>query len=52
MLFRSLDAIDPEQMSAEDKKLLNDYHKKVYEVVSPYLEEDEKEWLKTYTREI
>ena len=47
-----LDAIDPEQMSAEDKKLLNDYHKKVYEVVSPYLEEDEKEWLKTYTREI
>ena len=47
-----LDAIDPKQMSAEDKKLLNDYHKKVYEVVSPYLEEDEKEWLKTYTREI
>ena len=47
-----LDAIDPEQMSAEDRKLLNDYHKKVYEVVSPYLEEDEKEWLKQYTREI
>ncbi len=47
-----LDAIDPQQMSAEDKKLLNDYHRKVYEMVSPYLEEDEKEWLKTYTREI
>lgn len=47
-----LDAIDPQQMSAEDRKLLNDYHRKVYEMVSPYLEEDEKEWLKTYTREI
>ena len=47
-----LDAIDPQQMSAEDRKLLNRYHKKVYEMVSPYLDEDEKEWLKTYTREI
>lgn len=47
-----LDAIEPQQMSAEDRKLLNDYHSKVYEMVSPYLEEDEKEWLKTYTREI
>ena len=47
-----LDAIDPEQMSMRERKMLNDYHKKVYEVISPYLTEDEKEWLKKYTREI
>lgn len=47
-----LDAINPEIMTAEDKKRLNDYHKKVYEMVSPYLNEEEKDWLKVYTREI
>lgn len=47
-----LDAIEPSIMTAEDKKLLNDYHAKVYEMISPYLDEEEKEWLKHYTREI
>ena len=47
-----LDAVNPDIMSEEDKKLLNTYHKTVYEKVSPYLNEEEKEWLKTYTREI
>lgn len=47
-----LDAIVPEQMSMREKKMLNDYHKKVYEVISPYLTQEEKEWLKKYTREI
>lgn len=47
-----LDAINPEIMTAEDKKLLNDYHKKVYETISPYLNEDEKAWLKKYTRPV
>ncbi len=47
-----LDAIEPSIMTAEDKKLLNDYHAKVYETISPYLDEEEKEWLKHYTREI
>lgn len=47
-----LDAINPNMMSAEDKKLLNDYHKKVFEKVSPHLNKEETEWLKTYTREI
>ena len=47
-----LDAINPDIMTQEDKKLLNDYHAKVYEVIAPYLEEDEKEWLKKYTRAI
>lgn len=47
-----LDAINPEMMKEEEKKLLNDYHKKVYETLAPYLTEEEGEWLKVYTREI
>ena len=47
-----LDAINPELMTAEDKCLLNAYHKSVYENVAPYLNDEEKEWLKKYTREI
>ena len=39
-------------MTQEDKKLLNDYHAKVYEVIAPYLNEEEQEWLKKYTRAI
>lgn len=47
-----LDAINPEIMTSEDKKLLNNYHREVFEKVSPYLNEEETEWLKRYTREI
>ena len=47
-----LDAIDKSLMSTEDVRLLNQYHKAVYEKISPYLEGDEKEWLKEATREI
>lgn len=47
-----LDGIDPEEMSRTERKWLNDYHKGVYEKISPYLTEEEREWLKTYTREI
>lgn len=47
-----LDAIMSEEMSKKEKKELNDYHKMVYEKVSPYLTGEEKEWLKIYTREI
>ena len=47
-----LDAILPEMMSEPEKALLNDYHQLVYDKVSPFLEEDEKEWLKKYTRAI
>ena len=47
-----LDAINPDIMTAEDKKLLNDYHKKVYDTISPYLNDEEKEWLAKYTRAI
>ena len=47
-----LDAINPEMMTVEEKRLLNEYHAKVYETLAPYLSEEEKAWLKKYTREI
>ncbi|MEY8391804.1 aminopeptidase P family protein [Lachnospiraceae bacterium] len=47
-----LDAVVPEQMTQTERGLLNDYHKMVYEKISPYLEPQVKEWLKVYTREI
>ena len=47
-----LDAINPDMLNAEDKKLLNDYHARVYETIAPLLKEDEKEFLKKYTRAI
>ncbi len=47
-----LDAVNPDIMTAEEKKLLNDYHRKVYETLAPHLEEDEKQWLAKYTRAI
>ena len=47
-----LDAIEPEIMTAEERAMLNDYHKKVYEITSPYLNDEEKEWLRKYTREV
>jgi len=47
-----LDAIDASLMRNDEKKQLNAYHKLVYEIVSPYLDEKEKKWLKVSTREI
>jgi len=47
-----LDAVDASEMTLREKQLLNEYHKKVYHIISPYLTNDEKEWLKQYTREI
>lgn len=47
-----LDALLPEEMTEEERKMLNVYHKRVYETVSPYLNEEEKQWLKEYTRSI
>ncbi len=46
------DAIDSTLLSPEEKEQLNNYHKMVYEFVSPYLSEEEKDWLTTYTKEI
>jgi Xaa-Pro aminopeptidase len=47
-----LEGIDPGQMEAGERKLLNQYHALVYEKISPYLNEEEKSWLKKATQEI
>jgi Xaa-Pro aminopeptidase len=47
-----LDAVDVTLMSPAEIKRLNDYHEKVYEKVSPYLTQEEKDWLKVYTRAV
>lgn len=47
-----LDAIDPEQMTKREREYLNEYHATVYKTLSPYMTEEENEWLKCYTRAI
>lgn len=47
-----LDALDINMLTLEEKTYLNDYHKKVYNELSKYLNEDEKAWLKNYTKAI
>jgi Xaa-Pro aminopeptidase len=47
-----LDGVVPELMSVRERNLLNDYHAQVYEKISPYLDEEEREWLKDATRAI
>ncbi len=47
-----LDGVDASLLTEVEKSWLNNYHKNVYEKLSPYLNEEEKEWLKKETREI
>lgn len=47
-----LDAVNPDLMTKEDKEQLNEYHAKVYELIAPRLDEEERDWLKKYTRAI
>ena len=47
-----LDAILPEELSAAERRRLNDYHQLVFETLSPYLTEEERVWLKEYTRRL
>lgn len=47
-----LDAIDKSLLTEEEIKYLNNYHKEVFEKISPALNEDEREFLKEYTKEI
>ena len=47
-----LDGIDPEEMSKDEIAWLNNYHKDVYEKIGPHLTDEEREWLKGYTRAI
>ena len=46
------DAIIPEIMTDKEIELLNDYHKKVYDNISEYLNDKEKEWLREVTAPI
>lgn len=47
-----LDAVDASLMLEDEKKYLNNYHKAVFDKISPFLSKDECEWLRNYTREI
>lgn len=47
-----LDGINPAYMNEKEKSLLNEYHKQVYEIISPYLNEEERLWLAEYTRPV
>ena len=38
-----------EMLSTEEREWLNNYHRRVYECLSPYLEGNEKEWLRKAT---
>lgn len=45
-----MDAIDESYLTKEQKELLYTYQKQVFEKVSPFLNEEEKEWLRKETR--
>lgn len=47
-----LEALDTRFMDDADIERLNTYHKDIYETISPYMNDEEKEWLKHVTREI
>lgn len=47
-----LDALDVSLMEKRDIQYLNEYHRQVYEKISPYLTREEQEWLKEATREV
>ena len=42
--------IDVKLLTPEEISWLNNYHKTVYNLLSPFLDEDEKEWLKNVTK--
>ena len=43
------DLINFKLLNSKEKKYLNDYHKKVYIALKPYLNKAEKNWLKSFT---
>ena len=47
-----LDAVEVSALTAEEKALLNAYHRTVRETLSPYMTDEEKAWLGQATREI
>ncbi len=47
-----LDGLDAGLMERRDIEYLNEYHRQVYEKISPYLTDEEREWLKEATRAV
>ena len=47
-----LEALDITLLDGKDKERLNEYHRQVYERLSPFLSPEEGMWLKHITREI
>lgn len=47
-----LDGIDTQYMTKFEIDWLNNYHAQVYEKIAPHLTDEEREWLKEYTRTI
>ena len=47
-----LDGVDPSLLTEEERHFLNDYHRKVFESLAPFMTADELEWLAHATRRI
>ena len=47
-----LDAVEPALLSEREKRVLNDYHAMVFDKLSPFMQGEELEWLRHYTRAI
>ena len=47
-----LDAVNPAQMTEQERTWLNEYHHTVYETIAPHLPKEEQEWLAHATRAI
>lgn len=47
-----LSAIDKKLLTADEINWLNDYHKRVYETLAPFLNSEEQEWLRKATAQI
>lgn len=45
------EAIDASVLDSRQLRILNEYHQLVYEKISPYLEKEEREWLREETKE-
>jgi len=47
-----LELVDAAMLSSDEQSWLNEYHRRVYETLEPFLLEEEKAWLRKETRQI
>lgn len=47
-----MDAVIVSELTAKEKRILNDYHKLVYKKIAPGLDDDERAWLKKVTKPV